>query len=231
MASSRSKCHDARNACEHELREDHASGAPNLFDNINVQWLWRNASVSSATIFQLKSEDGMGTGIERLFKEIDSRFSGSGTSATLPVFAGLTEQLAFCSSYPTFTDENNLSMAVFLKCHGIGVMFTGDLEDDGFRALLKREDFRQAFLQTRIYVASHHGRENGCCEEVVPYLRYVNYVIISDKGYQHDTQQTMPFYRRIAKGGPFRGETRFVLTTRRDKTITFDFSPGSWGPR
>src|SRR5437870_3806789 len=46
--------------------EDHVSGAENLFDNINVQWLWRNSSVTANTIKNLKSEDGMGYGIARL---------------------------------------------------------------------------------------------------------------------------------------------------------------------
>src|SRR4051812_45725299 len=46
--------------------EDHVSAATNLFDNVNVQWLLRNASVSASTLKNLKSEDGMGPGIERL---------------------------------------------------------------------------------------------------------------------------------------------------------------------
>jgi len=29
------------------------------------------------------------------------------------------------------------------------------------------------------------------------------YVVISDKGYEYDTQKTLPFYSRIAKGGLF----------------------------
>ena len=45
--------------------EDHVSGADNLFDNVLVSWLLRNPSVSAHTIKKLKSEDGMGPGIER----------------------------------------------------------------------------------------------------------------------------------------------------------------------
>jgi len=44
-------------------------------------------------------------------------------------------------------------------------------------------------------------------EEIVAYLKNVFYVVISDKGYEYDTQKTLPFYSRIAKGGPFPGET------------------------
>jgi beta-lactamase superfamily II metal-dependent hydrolase len=209
--------------------EDHASGSRDLFDNINVRWLWRNKSVTSATIKQLKSEDGMGPGIDRLFYEVDNTFTGSGTSPE-PVFDGLTSRQAWTNNYPAFDDENNLSMAVFLKCHGTGVMFTGDLEKAGFRELLKKETFRQALRETNVYVASHHGRENGCSDEVAELLTNVYYVVISDKGYAHTTQETLPFYRSIAKGGPFRDNTRRVLTTRRDGRIGFQFSADTWGP-
>jgi len=211
--------------------EDHASASANLFDNVFVWWLFRNASVSAATIKTLKREQGIGPGIECLVDKIEANFSGGGIPTPQPVLQGAERQF-FCNTYPQFDDENNLSMVVFLKCHGIGVMFPGDLEKAGFLELLKIKAFRQALLQTNVYIASHHGRENGCCEEMVPYLKNVYYIVISDKGYQYDTQKTIPFYSRIAKGGPFGQEqTRRVLTTRNDGRIAFEFSLGSWGPR
>lgn len=214
--------------------EDHASGAADLLDKVHVSWLLRNNSVSAATIRLLKRENGIGSGIERLAHAIDHVFTGPAPGAppmAEPVFQGLTRQV-FYSSYPRFDDENNLSMAVFLKCHGTGVMFPGDLEKAGFVELLKNDAFKQALRETNVYIASHHGRENGCCEEIVPYLANAYYVVISDKGYQYDTQKTIPFYSRIAKGGPFGQEAvRKVLSTRCDGRIAFEFNPGSWGPR
>jgi beta-lactamase superfamily II metal-dependent hydrolase len=208
--------------------EDHASAAANLFDNVSVSWLFRNTSVSGATIKTLKREQGMGPGIDRLVHSIENVFTGNGTSTQQPVLQGAECQF-FCNAYPQFDDENNLSMAVFLNCNGIGVMFPGDLEKAGFLELLKLESFRKALLKTNVYVASHHGREDGCCEETVPYLKDVYYIVISDKGYQYDTQKTIPFYSRIAKGGPFRKEQdRKVLTTRSDGRIAFEFNAGSW---
>lgn len=210
--------------------EDHASGANDLFDKIDVKWLWRNHSVSGNIINTLKSEDGMGLGIQRLFDEIENTFIGDGTSPA-PDFKGLVTRQSFCNFYPTFDDENNLSMAVFLKCHNIGVMFTGDLEKAGFSILLKDEEFRKALGETSVYIAPHHGRESGCSEEVAALLTNVYYVVISDKGYAHETQKTIPFYSNIAKGGPFRSsEKRYVLTTRNDGHISFEFTPTSWGP-
>jgi beta-lactamase superfamily II metal-dependent hydrolase len=210
--------------------EDHVSGSDDLFDKIDVKWLWRNRSVSGKLIKTLKSEYGMRLGIERLVNEIENTYTGGGSSPA-PTFAGLTDRKCFYNSYPTFDDENNLSMAIFLKCHNTGVMFTGDLEKAGFAELLKDDAFRQALRETNVYVASHHGREGGCSDDVAALLTKVYYVVISDKAYAHDTQKTIPFYRAIAKGGPFRQEqTRHVLTTRKDGRIGFNFEVGKWWP-
>jgi len=209
--------------------EDHASASADLFDNVRVSWLLRNKSVSGTGIKTLKTEEGMGPGIERLVREIDTYTSEPTAASPEPMFQGLERQV-FYNEYPTFDDENNLSMVLFLKCHGFGVMFTGDLEKAGFQRLLQREPFQQALLATNVYIASHHGRENGCCPDLTQYVRNVFYVVIFDKGYMYDTQQTLPFYQQIAKGGPFRGANRTVLTTRIDGRIGFHFSPGSWGP-
>src|SRR5436190_129007 len=64
--------------------EDHASAAANLLDNIFVSWLFRNTSVSGATIKTLKREQGMGPGIERLVHSIDNVFTGNGSPAQQP---------------------------------------------------------------------------------------------------------------------------------------------------
>jgi beta-lactamase superfamily II metal-dependent hydrolase len=90
--------------------EDHVSGIDDLLRNARLKWLSRNRSVSTAILRNLKSEDGMGVGIERLCKAIDETFTGD-SSAPQPTFAGLKKSYFF-NSYPTFDDENNLSMVV-----------------------------------------------------------------------------------------------------------------------
>ena len=208
--------------------EDHVSGIANLCDNVDVRWLLRNKSVSTTTIRSLKSADGMGAGIERLVHVIEHVFTGD-PSLPQPVYEGLTRQ-AFYNSYPTFEDENNLSMVVHLNCNGYGVLFPGDLEHAGWLDLLEKESFQAALRNTHVLVASHHGRESGCCKDVFEFCKSY-YVVISDKGYVHDTQKTIPFYRQYTKGGPFRNQAnRRVLTTRRDGQIGFNFRKDGWGP-
>jgi beta-lactamase superfamily II metal-dependent hydrolase len=205
--------------------EDHVSGIANLFSNVFVRMLYRNASVTAERIHQLKSDTGVGQGILFLTERIKNTFTAAAPEI---VFQGL-ELKCFSSPYPQFDDENNLSLVLYLKCHGIGVLFPGDLEAAGWQALMKDANFVNALRATSILVASHHGRKSGWCEELRDYCNPY-YVVISDKGYMYDTQETVPLYRSIAKGGPFRTEpTRHVLTTRNDGRVGFTFTnPQTW---
>jgi beta-lactamase superfamily II metal-dependent hydrolase len=200
--------------------EDHASGLGNLQDHVYVKSLLRNKSVSGNDIKDLKTEDGYGSGIEKLI-EMMGTYNGSWSPDNPePVYDFVERQIFHCS-YPEFDDENNLSLVVFLKCHGVGVMFTGDLERAGWLKLLENEVFKKALSETSVFMASHHGRASGCVEEVFEHAKPF-YVVISDCGYKYDTQITVPWYRAKAKGGAFRGSQRHVLTTRKDGTISFE---------
>lgn len=206
--------------------EDHVSGLPNLRENVEIKRLWRNKSVTPEILCDLKTEDGMGSGIEELVSMASAyRFN------TLPAFEPPgVERQAFHLQYPEFDDENNLSFVIYLKINGVGFLFPGDLETEGWEELLAREEeFRTAVANTSVLIASHHGRENGIYPELFSYYKCKPYwVVISDKGYQYDTQETVPFYASRAKGAEFRGEQRKVLTTRCDGLIQFKFSGSSW---
>lgn len=56
--------------------EDHVSGLPDLLSNVAVHSLFRNPSVGPATVRQLKTEDGMGRGIETLVDFAENWFTG-----------------------------------------------------------------------------------------------------------------------------------------------------------
>ena len=208
--------------------EDHVSGLPNLRALVSISHLWRNKTVTPDILKKLKSEDGMGDGIEELVGMATTYTSDGG----FPQFPDVEYQ-AFHLNYPEFDDENNLSFVVHLKLNGIDFLFPGDLEKEGWETLLARnEKFRAAVADTSVLIAPHHGRESGICPELFtkygckPYL-----VVISDKGYAHDTQKTVPFYFSYAKGATFRGKERKVLTTRNDDEISFWFNDKGWGAR
>jgi beta-lactamase superfamily II metal-dependent hydrolase len=143
--------------------EDHVSGIADLFARVNVLSLLRNKTVSAQTLHQLKSEDGMGSGINFLAEKINI-YPGSPIDNTVS-FQGLTYQ-CFSNPYPMFEDENNLSLVLYLRCNGVGVLFPRDLETDGWATLLTQPDFRQVLGRTGVLIASHHGRENGWYDEL-----------------------------------------------------------------
>lgn len=208
--------------------EDHVRGLPDLLANVTVNALLRNKSVSAATIARLKTADGMGTGISTLASAIDGTFTAG---SVVTSFAGV-DYSVFYNDYPSFDDENNLSLVLFLQCNGRGILFPGDLERAGWLALLKNPGFTSVLAKTDVLVAPHHGRISGCCDEIRPLLGAGRpyYVVISDKGYMYETQDTLSYYRALASGGPFRGETRRVLTTRNDGLIRFELGAGAWYP-
>ena len=205
--------------------EDHASDLPNLLNTVYVRQLHSNPSVSGSDLKKLKHSGGIGKGIEAL-ADMKGRYT-SGISTEIDF--GETSMQSFWNSYPTdFDDENNLSMVVIIKAHGLTICFPGDIEVPGWKKLLESYSFRNAIKDVSIFVASHHGRENGCCSELFtetglnPYL-----FVISDSGVQYASQETVAWYRSRAKGASLNGENRHVLTTRRDGRILITASPGS----
>jgi beta-lactamase superfamily II metal-dependent hydrolase len=100
---------------------------------------------------------------------------------------------AYYNRYPNdFTDENNLSLALFVHYPRLSVLFPGDMEKTGWKKLLENPYFTADLRRVHILVASHHGRENGCCEELFSVTGWrPQIVIISDDYKQYETQETV----------------------------------------
>ena len=202
--------------------EDHVSGLPNLLNSVFVEWLLRNPTVGAADLFALKSEDGMGSGIQALSGVIPA-FSPSSSPA--PPFPDLYWH-AFWNPYPAFTtEENDLSLVLYLALNGVTFLFPGDLERKGWLNLLTTNaNFRNCVRRVDVLIASHHGRDTGVCRELFDvYGCRPQLVVISDDYHQYDTQKTTQYYASKAsgiKGFRFDGD-RTVLTTRSDGDLTF----------
>ena len=139
----------------------------------------------------------------------------------LPPFPDVTWRM-FYNRYPEhFQDTNNLSLVVFLKCKGLSVLIPGDLETAGWQRLLQDAAFQQQLGSVGVFIAPHHGRENGYCAEVFQYC-HPNVVIFSDGPMKFATQETAGIYGRRASGVQFNGQTRKVLTTRNDGALTWN---------
>jgi beta-lactamase superfamily II metal-dependent hydrolase len=202
--------------------EDHASGYPNLMDNVAIGALYRNPTVAPATIRHLKTEDGMGVGIERLVLSMEHVFTGPPPPAIEDY--GDTSFSVYWNNYGFlggFTDENNLSLVAFVTCGQHKFIFPGDMEREGWLQLLCNPSFVADLRGVNVFVASHHGRENGYCEEVLNLCAGIEVVVISDKQMGYQSQETVDRYRAYARGFNYNGDIRHVLTTRRDGRMFF----------
>jgi hypothetical protein len=205
--------------------QDHMSDLRGLDQvGVTVDTLIRNASYTGAVMRAIKLGSGPLTSDAEWYVGACDTFTVPTTRPFNEWMNGITCEL-FSNSFPRFIDTNNLSLVVFIRYGGVTFLFPGDLEREGWLALLERADFCARLREVSILMASHHGRENGFCQEVFNYC-CPQAVVISDKPIVHDTQRTVPDYRAVVRDAGVivktTGKRRHVLTTRRDGWIQFD---------
>lgn len=196
--------------------EDHASDLHNLRQAaVGITSLNRNPTVSSSNIRQLKDQD-LGAGIDALCEMLDTYNSPLMPNPRIDEVSYRN----YWNKYPEFDNENDLSMVTFFDFNGSSICFTGDMTRKGWLGLLRDPSFRAELPNTTIFFASHHGREDGCCEELYTVGGLAPVVtIISDGGIQHATQETRQWYANRSSGFQLNGQTRRVLTTLNDGNI------------
>lgn len=188
--------------------EDHISGLETLLQNVNYSFLVRNFSVSPEALRRMKQAQGpLSQAMSHFFRVI----SQSGPALTMPPLASM-DMVVFSNLYPNFTDTNNLSLVTFVQAEGINIVFPGDLEAAGWRALLQSQAFCEHLTRSNFFVASHHGRESGYCPEVFRCCS-PEIVIISDESIQFDTQRSVN-YGQHAGGVQFPSGMKYTVTTR-----------------
>lgn len=208
--------------------EDHASDLDNVVRVASIGTLIVNPTIGSDDILELKGQDQCGDGIFMLAGLLE-QFSQPAAATAFPYFGGL-EVLTFWNSYPRhFVDENNLSLVTILRWPDFTICFPGDMERRGWLRLVQDPAFRAAMSGVHIFMASHHGRANGCSDELFRLTGMApQLVVISDHGVQYATQDTIAWYRRKASGLMHNGVHRRVLTTRSDGMITFTRNARGW---
>lgn len=204
--------------------EDHLADLPALIrTGLPIKVLSRNNTISAEALRVLKLEKGPLSSAMETFLSLHENYNQPISNPT--DFAGINKQFCF-NSYPTFTDTNNLSLVVFLHYQNIHIMFPGDMEKAGWYSLLKDHSFLRNLATVNLFVAAHHGRENGYYSNVFEYCSPV-LVIISDEMIKYDTQEVD--YARHTSGVRWPNEVRYVLTTRKHGMITISQNPGQLG--
>jgi len=217
---------DIENLIISNFDEDHVSDLVDLMKNTKLSFITRNRSVSSSVLKQMKNRYGMGTGIKRLYGWMES-VEGKASSGKSAQYGSVNVE-SYWNEYPLdFRDENNLSVITFVEYSGFRAVFTGDLEISGWKKLLERDYICKKLMHVNVFVASHHGRDSGCCDEVFK-ICSPQIVLMSDKGKQFDTQNTTSWYKHRSSGIDFNGGRRHVFTTRKDGAIRIEVGPSHW---
>ena len=208
--------------------QDHFSGMPNLRSKIWIRTVTFAPNLTSPEIKNLKEKPHTDALVQTCEVK-DTYIYPIPSDFILPyTIRTFYLQKAHLDSY----DTNNLSQIVFIEHQGTVVCVSGDLEEKGWKALLAAEPEVKTWLaRTNIFIASHHGRENGYHPDVFLHCK-PECIVISDKDIIHETQEDMSsvYAGHVAGNGVrFNGDTasaRKVLTTRSDGHLYIQLLPG-----
>lgn len=197
--------------------QDHFSGLPYLRSLVHIQTVKFPKNLTGEEIIKLKDT------VTEAAKEVVDILN-SYTSDVTDYNPPYTKH-CFCLNKSDFPDQkidtNKLSQLVFVTYNGTTICAPGDLISPAWDLLLKNPAVQSNLSATDIFIASHHGRENGYNADVFKYCK-PEVVILSDKDIIHSTQEGQTqLYASVIKGNGvvFNNNTssrRKTLTTRND---------------
>jgi beta-lactamase superfamily II metal-dependent hydrolase len=208
--------------------QDHFSGLPYLSEKVGIYSVNFAKNLSSDEIKGLKTKPHTNALVTTC--EMKDLYTGKLENYNPPYIKRVFHlEKSDLENY----DTNNLSQVVFIEHNGTVICIPGDIEEIGWKMLLKKHpEIKDWLKKTNILVASHHGRENGYCSDIFSHCG-PECVIISDKWVIHDTQEDMcSVYGRCVKGdgisflGDNSAQKRKVLTTRNDGHVFIQLFPG-----
>lgn len=214
------------------LDEDHLSDYALMSKYVGIGRILTNPSIGASELISMKGRDGMGPGTQAFFGWLRN----PAKSAAPPLDLGGVDVRYYCNLFNPLTlrDTNNLSLVLVIQYGDFKIVFPGDLEASGWRHLLANQTMLAwDLVGTNIFIASHHGRVSGCCEEVFDIKGFEpEIVIFSDAAKQFGTQETDDWYRPRCRGGILvadQTQRRFVITTRKDGDFRIDaMATGYW---
>ena len=196
--------------------QDHFSGLPYLRSKVKIETTRLPKNVSSEEIREIKDE--ITKPIEEIIKLKDEYIF----SITLDT---PYKKDTFCLEQSDFPDEeidtNKLSQIVFVTYKSTCICMPGDLTSPAWEKHLTNKMVQDKLKEPQIFVASHHGREDGFNENVFRYCR-PEVIILSDEDISYKTQegQTQTYLGEVKGNGiVFNGNAtnlRKTLTTRND---------------
>jgi beta-lactamase superfamily II metal-dependent hydrolase len=198
--------------------KDHLAGLSDLLrqtllDGLAVHFLVANPTLDADQFHELNAANQRFSNVLTLHGNSQGRQG----SQTLTIHG--IDFSFFWNSYPDFEDAHNLSLVTFLSYRDINIVFPSDLEVEGWRSLLKHDDFCDRLRHVNMFVAPNHGREESYCADVFNYCR-PELIIVSNELNQRISPTMLNQYQKHAKGSPSGVCGKKLLTTHDDGTIT-----------
>jgi beta-lactamase superfamily II metal-dependent hydrolase len=197
--------------------QDHFSGLPYLRSKVLIKTVSLSKNLTSRDIKLIK--DDITEPIAAIIDLLNT-YTSPVTDYNQPF-----KKTSFYLNKSDFPDENidtnKLSQLVFVEYYGTTICIAGDLTAIAWDKILKKQGVTDLLKKTNIFLAPHHGRENGFNKNIFRYC-YPEVIIMSDKKIIHSTQegQTKLYEQQICGNGIiFDGSLRKVLTTRSDGHI------------
>lgn len=201
--------------------QDHVSDIMTIRDHFTVGSLALNPTIGAETLKGMKLKGGPISNQMHIL--INSMTNPTLNSVSrIPHRVNDINLYFYCVYYPHEIDTNNLSLVTFLQFGTSYIIYPGDVEKSGWLKLLTVPDFLEHLKKVNVFIASHHGRIDGYCEEVFQYCN-PELVIISDQEREYSTQEHNK-YSKHASGVNFgtllTPKIRKVMTTRNDGHLT-----------
>jgi beta-lactamase superfamily II metal-dependent hydrolase len=205
------------------------------FDKLSPRTLRRPKHLSEDDVRSGNKTDGEEKRKIDKYLEISARYNSPitpGEKIQTPANNGGITIRHFHPKKCATSNLNNHSIVTVVSYAGSKIIIPGDNENASWSELLEDDEFVDAIKNTDIFLASHHGRKSGYCEELFEHIE-PSLVIVSDGPFT-DTSITGR-YRNVTteKGWPVwsraSGESsnRWVLTTRNDGHIVIRFGVNS----
>jgi hypothetical protein len=163
--------------------QDHFSGLPYLRSKVKIETSRLPNNISPEEIKTIKDK------ITEPIKEIIKLKNDHARSVTLDTPYVINTFHLNQSDFPNEEiDTNKLSQVVFVTYKGTCICIPGDLTSPAWEKHLINKKVQDKLKETQIFVASHHGRDDGFNENVFKYC-WPEVIILSDRDIAHKTQE------------------------------------------
>lgn len=204
--------------------EDHIYDLPNLHKTLPPRVLQRPiGAFDIVPAFDNPTHKAIADCANKMNKDYTSPV----TEGTSPIDAAINGGVKFDIISPkdewtTKDDINTFSSIITVTYRGYTFVLTGDNPAPILKKMIDTNycDIKNKVRNASVLLAPHHGRANEFCQSffdcVNPYL-----TVVSDKPIIHGTQtDTAKLYK--GQGVKLGDQDRYVLTTRKDGTISFE---------